>query len=194
MKIYFKIALYVLVSLLVMNICGPYLIKGLAVISLSSAGDILNEEQTTDCIQQVARLYRPKISLTASAVSAEAAIEYRAFADYRDRILNLPPNARFFNMNSKSKLLGEKGVNEIYGLFHCFLFLENKTTTVDVAVISWAYNSGGADNDSVQLTNIWAEDFQELYNRVDVDGMSEKKAARVLGDKWMEETGYVKEK
>ena len=194
MKIYFKIALYVLVSLLVMNICGPYLIKGLAVISLSSAGDILNEEQTTDCIQQVARLYRPKISLTASAVSAEAAIEYRAFANYQDRILNSPPNARFFNLDSSPKFWSEEGVNEIYGLFHCFLFLRDKTTAVNVKTISWVYNSGGPDNTSFQVTTLWEEEFQALCSKVDIDGMSKKKAAQVLGDKWMEETGYVKEK
>ena len=194
MKIYFKIALYVFVFLLAMNICGPYLIKGLAVISLSSAGDILNEEQTTECIQQVARLYRPKISLTASAVSAEVAIDYKRHAADRDKILSLPSSARFFQLDSRSKLFGEAGVNEIYGLFHCFLYLRDKTTTVDVSTITWVYNSGGPDNTSSQITTIWEDVFQELCSRIDVDGMSEKKAARVLGDKWMEETGYVKEK
>ena len=194
MKIYFKIALYVLVFLLAMNICGPYLIKGLAVISLSSAGDVLNEEQTTDCIQQIARLYRPKISLAASTVPEIVAMSSSDYFAGREELLDRSPNARYFRLNSSPKFWSEEGVNEVYGLFRCFLFLSDKTTTISVNAISWVYNSGGPDNTSFQVTTLWDEEFQELCSRIDINGMSKKKAARVLGDKWMEETGYVKEK
>ena len=81
---------------------------------------------------------------------------------------------------------------EVYGVFYCHLFLKERVVPVDIAAISWRYSSGGWNNSRYQRTTITPEVFEDLYSRCNADGMSMRRAARVLGDQWMQETGYVK--
>jgi len=82
---------------------------------------------------------------------------------------------------------------QIYGIFESWLFIQNKKLPYDVIAISWVYTSGGIDNNNGQITTITKPEFDELYNSNDTNGLTNEQGARILAQKWIEKTGYIKQ-
>lgn len=81
---------------------------------------------------------------------------------------------------------------QVYGMFDCLLFLRKNTIPFELYGICWVYTAGGMDNCYSQKTIITKSEFDELYNSTNITGLTEQQAAKALGDKWIEQSGYVK--
>lgn len=81
---------------------------------------------------------------------------------------------------------------QIYGIFDCFLYLREKDIPFELYGICWVYTSGGVSNSYSQKTLITKTEFDELYNTTDLINLSDEQSAKVLADKWIEQTGFIK--
>lgn len=82
---------------------------------------------------------------------------------------------------------------QIYGIFDCFLYLKEKSIPFELYGICWVYTSGGISNSYSQKTLIRKTEFDELYNTTNFVGLTDEQVVKVLADKWIEQTEYIKQ-
>ena len=107
----------------------------------------------------------------------------------------------FDNMSKDERIIyfrGGEGLEkktepiQIYAIFECWLFVQEKTLPYDIIAVAWPYTSGGMDNTNDQMTIITKGEFEEIFNESSVFNLSPEQAAHILADKWIIKTGYVK--
>ena len=140
----------------------------------------------------IAQTYRPSKDVNFTHVSLDELEDYLKINVKDLGITDVNSNSKYLLLTGGTVFKGNMRPLEVYGIFECHLFFAERNLPLEIAAIAWEYSSGGIDNSRYQRTTITTEVFSDLYARCNVDGMSRRKAARVLGDQWMMEIGYVK--
>ena len=151
----------------------------------------LTEQQVTTNLVRVVRHYRPKMGVQCIAYSNKNKGEPIIGIEAYELVQTMTDEERYL------MILGGGSSNnldpvEVYGIFACHLFLQDRVYPVKILAIAWYYNSGGLDNTRDQVTSITPEEFESVLEQVDIEGLARTEAAKALGDYWIQETGYVK--
>ena len=161
-------------------------------ISIGVAGNELSQEQVSNYLLKIAKTYRTSGTIYVNEINLNDPDQHQYLGTDEELFSDVTEDKLYFLLASSYSVKGDEYPMEVYGVFYCHLFLKERVVSADIAAISWRYSSGGWNNSRYQRTTITPEVFEDLYNRCNVEGMSMRKAARVLGDQWMLETGYVK--
>lgn len=81
---------------------------------------------------------------------------------------------------------------EIVASFECLLYFNGKTLPGGFIGVLNYQSSGGMDNSSSNTTFISTTEFKQLCTEVDIEGLSRRKAAEKLAERWIEKHNYVK--
>jgi len=156
----------------------------------------LTEEQIIKSMSIIARKYTNKNVNCSISSDANHLISTQEVIDYGS--VQIPPQ----ELESNKKIIFLEGDDssfnknfepiQIYGMFDCLLYLKEKNIPFELYGICWVYTSGGISNSYSQKTLITKTEFDKLYNTTDLIGLTDKQAAKILADKWIEQTGFVK--
>ena len=187
-----KSALLAMVILLVFWINSSKITIFVGNLLTMSDSDCLSEKQLCDHIQRIARSYKPSKEVHCSSLYKDEDLSWYWYDENQGEVGQLEENQRIMYISGGDLAYGSDDPIEVYGIFNCYLFLDNQAYDIDIVAIAWHYSSGGWNNNRYQITSITPEVFQDLYNRVDIAGLTLEEAAERLGNQWIQETGFEK--
>lgn len=82
--------------------------------------------------------------------------------------------------------------NEITAAFECLVYFKGKKLDGDLIGIVNYQSIGGIDNYRGNRSFISVTEFEQLCAEVDTEGLSRRKAAEKLAERWIEKHNYVK--
>lgn len=153
----------------------------------SKPGAALSESQLKSNLNSIARRYTDS---TAHCTVYGINDNNRLIKDKELKITD--ENQKYISFNGGEPWKRDTSPREVYALFEMYLYLENKKVPYDIIRLQWYYASIALSGEELQCARVTKIEFEELYGRVNVLGLNNEEAAKVLADKWIAETGFVK--
>lgn len=127
-----------------------------------------------------------------SIMSLEEAGKYLLPVCATDEQKALLSGETIIKVNFTDKFTNQGMPNEVYAIFECFLYLqrEQKASDTEIAAICCQYSSGVIDDVDFKHFCITKEEFQALYDQIDVTSKNIEELALQLGDAWINRVHY----
>lgn len=102
----------------------------------------------------------------------------------KKHLSDLGENDEVIDIDFHNGTLKQSEANELYAVFESFLLLREQQLNYNIAAIVCEHKGG------VYLVAITTEDFEKLYNNLDIKGQNKNQIARSLAKMWAHENMY----
>jgi hypothetical protein len=152
-------------------------------------GSSLSESQIKSNITSIARRYT---NMYADYAIWDASDKLRFGENAPPVLAKMTTNQRAISITGGESPAQNMTPQEVYALFEMHLFLADKALPYEIVSISWDYKTIAWSGAQGQVTRITKPEFETLYHTTVLVGLSNEQAAKILADKWIEQTLYFK--
>lgn len=174
-----RYAIYLVICIFILTSCS---------FSNYNSSEELNNKQVVDSVNKIVRTYT-NISAKCYLVEDKTYLYLNKMNITQEELANKSVNIEIEGGTSLKK---NHTPVQVYAIFECFLRLNTKKLPFDLFGMSWSFTSGGIDNTFSQRILIKKTEFDDICSATDIEGLTEGEAAKALGDKWIQKTGYEK--
>ena len=176
-----------IIALIITLLVSGYIIYFIYIPSQPNA--TISKAQLERNIDSIARSYK---SLRTDCEIWDEDDKWRFEDDNIPIIDNMNENQLILYISGGDSIYEDMSFREVYGIFESWLFVKDKKMSYEVIAICWSYSIKGIFTADGRTTIITKPEFEAIYGKTDISGLTREQAAKALAHKWIEETGYTK--